>query len=101
MSLVCLLHVLDPYQVVRTASRETEVISLPPKFAIRKTSRLWAAALLISLLAACGGNKNDDETAADSGPPPTKEAAARFLTQATYGPTSADIDQLAQIGYRR
>jgi uncharacterized protein (DUF1800 family) len=101
MSLVCLLHVLDPYQVVRTASRETEVISLPPKFAIRKTSRLWAGALLISLLAACGGNKNDDENAADSGPPPTKEAAARFLTQATYGPTSADIDQLAQIGYRR
>ncbi|KQU78585.1 hypothetical protein ASE08_01930 [Rhizobacter sp. Root16D2] len=53
-------------------------------------------------MAACGGNKNDEENAAaDSGPPPTKEAAARFLTQATYGPTSADIDQLAQVGYRR
>lgn len=101
MSLVCLLHANDPYQVVRTAPRETEVISLPPTFAIRKTSRLWAGALLISLLAACGGNKNDEESAADSGPPPTKEAAARFLTQATYGPTAADIDQLAQVGYRR
>nr|WP_246868051.1 DUF1800 domain-containing protein [Rhizobacter sp. SG703] len=62
---------------------------------------MWAGALLISLLAACGGNKNDEENAADSGPPPTKEAAARFLTQATYGPTSADIDQLTQVGYRR
>ncbi|SHN02354.1 DUF1800 family protein [Rhizobacter sp. OV335] len=76
--------------------------SLPPTSAFRKTSRLWAGALLISLLAACGGNKNDDDAAAiDTSTPPTKEEAARFLTQATYGPTAADIDQLAQIGYRR
>jgi uncharacterized protein (DUF1800 family) len=101
MSLVCLLHAIDPYQVVRTAPRETEVKSLPPTSAFRKTSRLWAGALLISLLAACGGNKNDDEAAVDTSTPPTKEEAARFLTQATYGPTAADIDQLAQLGYRR
>lgn len=31
--------------------------------------------------------------------PPTEGEAARFLSQATFGPTKADVDRLMQIGY--
>jgi uncharacterized protein (DUF1800 family) len=47
-----------------------------------------------ALLAACGsgGEGEGDQIAVES---PTKEAASRFLAQATYGPTAAEIDRLA------
>jgi uncharacterized protein (DUF1800 family) len=65
---------------------------------------LWVTALL----AACGGGGGGG--GGDSGgstPPPvvvvempaTRAEAARFLTQATFGPTEADIDRVMAVGY--
>jgi uncharacterized protein (DUF1800 family) len=71
-----------------------------------------------TLLAACGGGGGDaDPTAAAAGgaagadpaavtgppsdPPATKGAAARFLTQATFGPSMTEVDQLMLLGYTR
>jgi uncharacterized protein (DUF1800 family) len=80
------------------------------------------AALLFSLtLAACGGGDEGGTTAtaaaagaagAGTGqpaaaagpatdPPATKGAAARFLTQASFGPSAAEIDRLSVLGYTR
>lgn len=53
-------------------------------------------------LAACGGGK--DDPAPDTGVPPSADKpasraeAARFLTQATFGPRSADVDRVMQQG---
>jgi uncharacterized protein (DUF1800 family) len=68
------------------------------------------------LLVACGGggegsNDNPPGSSADPGSTPattpgavvekpaSREQAARFLTQATFGPTDADIDRVMAIGY--
>jgi uncharacterized protein (DUF1800 family) len=61
----------------------------------------WAGAALISLLVACGGSKSDE---ASSSPPPqdvppTRSEASRFLTQASFGPTEAEIDRVMALGY--
>lgn len=65
-----------------------------------------AAALLLSaLLAACGGGAG--EPAADDGPgtlaaapkPATRLEAARFLAQASFGPTDESIDRVMAVGY--
>lgn len=63
---------------------------------MRPALRLAVSALLVAALAACGGKKDEQQS---DGPPPTKEEAARFLTQATYGPNAAQIDHLSQVGY--
>ncbi|MFO1214481.1 MAG: DUF1800 domain-containing protein [Burkholderiaceae bacterium] len=75
-------------------------------------SRLALCGVL--LLAACGGGGGADGesasgTASGSGPgagtpaakemPASREQAARFLTQATFGPTEADVDRVMAIGY--
>lgn len=53
---------------------------------------LASACLATILLAACGG--------ADEKPEPISEAeAVRFLAQASFGPTSADIAYLQSLGY--
>ena len=72
----------------------------------------WASAVV--LMTACGGSgsgvinnpAHDDggatarALAARAGEAPaTRAEAARFLTQATFGPTDADIDQLMAVGY--
>jgi uncharacterized protein (DUF1800 family) len=59
----------------------------------------WAA-VLIAVLAACGAGK-DDEAQADvvSGPSPSQTESARFLAQATYGPTEASINALSRSNY--
>ena len=55
-----------------------------------------------------GGGNGGDGSAAPSGPTPTAVAvekpatraeAARFLTQASFGPTDADIDRVLAVGY--
>jgi uncharacterized protein (DUF1800 family) len=69
------------------------------------------------LLAACGGGGDsgpgagpDGGTGASAGTgtggaaeakemPASREQAARFLTQATFGPTEAEVDRLMAIGY--
>lgn len=79
--------------------------------------RIAALAVLVALVSAgCGGGGsgggNDPSPVAPppaptpGGPPPVNDIpatdieAARFLTQATFGPTRADIARLRQIGYR-
>ena len=53
---------------------------------------LASACLATILLAACGG--------ADEKPEPiSEEEAVRFLAQASFGPTSADIAHLQSLGY--
>jgi len=68
----------------------------------------------VLLLAACGGgggggSEGLDDGAAASGNgtgsttapemPASREQAARFLTQATFGPTEAEVDRVMAIGY--
>jgi uncharacterized protein (DUF1800 family) len=75
--------------------------------------RTLVTILVPALLAACGGGGSessgspaaDGTPAAFSGPatdpPATKGAGARFLTQASFGPSAAEIDRLAVLGYTR
>ena len=66
------------------------------------------ALMLVALLTACGGGGGGGDSGGGGGttPPPvvvekpaTRDEAARFLTQATFGPTDADIDRVMAIGY--
>ncbi|MBU6436823.1 MAG: DUF1800 family protein [Betaproteobacteria bacterium] len=67
----------------------------------------WAGAVALTLLlSACGGGKSSSSgNPVAAGPDPTGLAkpsapeAARFLTQATFGPTQSSIDVLTQSGY--
>ena len=68
--------------------------------------RAGAALLLSALLAACGGGSGDSPPPTAPAPPPvvvekpaTRAEAARFLSQATFGPTDTDIDRVMAIGY--
>jgi len=68
--------------------------------------RTLAALLLTLLLAACGGGSSSETVTAPEPPPPvvvekpaTRAEAARFLTQATFGPTDADITRVMAVGY--
>ncbi len=65
-----------------------------------RIARGLAAIGLAATLAACGGGGGEDDAVA-SDAPATREEAARFLTQATFGPTQADIDRVMRIGYER
>ena len=81
-------------------------------FVRRVASCVALAAALV--LVACGGGGGGGGTGAGPAPPgpspsspapgdplPTKAQAARFLRQATFGATAAEIDRVAQIGYAR
>lgn len=67
---------------------------------------LLAAAASIVLIAACSGEK-EAETAGGAPAPapvdpavlPNDQQAVRFLSQATFGATQADVNHLKQIGY--
>jgi uncharacterized protein (DUF1800 family) len=70
--------------------------------------RLACALMLTALLAACGGGGGGGDSAPVAPAPPpapvvekpaTRAEAARFLTQATFGPTDADIDRVMAVGY--
>lgn len=58
-------------------------------------------ASVLVLLAACGGQTEEEVTplVPPPDPPASTAEAARFLTQATFGPTSADIQRLMTLGY--
>ena len=71
--------------------------------------RAVAAAVLLAIGACGGGGGGSDLSSGDlggTGPQaaalavvvPTQTEAARFLTQATFGPTSAEIDRLTALG---
>lgn len=71
---------------------------------MRPRFRHATAILALTLLAACGGGGGGG--GADTTPPPavvekpaTRAEAARFLTQASFGPTDNDIDRVMAIGY--
>ena len=56
------------------------------------------AASVVLALAACGGAKEEASGAA-SEIPASRSDAARFLTQASFGPTTAAVDRVMAIGY--
>jgi len=82
--------------------------------------RFFFAALVALSLAACGGGGGDaasdggsgaasggssSSTSPPPGPlateaPPTRTEAARFLSQASMGPTDTEIDRVVSLGYR-
>ncbi|SFZ76392.1 DUF1800 domain-containing protein [Chitinimonas taiwanensis] len=69
-------------------------------------------ALLLSLAACGGGGGGDSSSPADPGTtvptptppsgltPPSEADAQRFLSQATFGPTQANIDSLRTVGFK-
>ncbi|WP_426041272.1 DUF1800 domain-containing protein [Brevundimonas sp. TWP2-3-4b1] len=66
--------------------------------------RAWAAAFAIAIgLASCGGGSGGGD--GGTTPPPTPAPvlsdadAAKLLTQATFGPTDAEIDSVKLLGY--
>ncbi len=64
----------------------------------------WWAALLALALSACGGGGANSNAIANSQPqaisyPSTEDEARRFLTQATFGPTDAEVEVLKGKGY--
>lgn len=81
----------------------------------RVAGRALAGAIVFAaaLLGACGGSGGDGVAAPPTPlPPPTQPApppapvpaptrneAARFLTQATFGPSAADVDRVVALGY--
>ena len=67
-------------------------------------ARGWIAVVAAASLAACSGGGGGGQTAAPPAPPAaaaTPPEAARFLTQATFGPTEAEIGQVTSAGYAR
>lgn len=66
------------------------------------TMRSLLAACAVAVLAACGGGDKVSDSGAPAGASvkPTSDAeAVRFLQQATFGATAADIARVKQIGY--
>ena len=74
------------------------------KVQFNTSSKRVLVALSLAALAACGGGGGADSgsggaTGGTSEMPASRDAAARFLTQATFGPTEADVDRVMAIGY--
>lgn len=61
----------------------------------------FAIAMVLAIgLGACGSGGGDDSAVGDNAEmPASREAAARFLTQASFGPTEAEIDRVMSLGY--
>ena len=71
-----------------------------------RLARSAATAAVLAVLVACGGGKGDGSTDTGSTSSPQTEspsnapaAASRFLTQATFGPTSPEITRLSTMTY--
>jgi uncharacterized protein (DUF1800 family) len=74
----------------------------PGAAALRALARRGAAAGLLAVLAvlaACGSG-GGAAVPAPGDAPASREEAARFLTQATFGPTEAEIARVTALGYR-
>lgn len=73
---------------------------------LKRSRSVWLTAIVFAV-AACG-NVNDqsssngqpERNAPVADLPSTKQNAARFLTQATFGPTDASVAQVQALGYR-
>jgi uncharacterized protein (DUF1800 family) len=87
----------------RRAHRQGEQdVKLPQDCPLRTLpAPRWRTALAVGALAlvvaACGGGSGGS---GDSGPPPTPTEAARFLTQASFGPNDASLAALSQQSIR-
>lgn len=68
-------------------------------FCVRGLGRAALAMALAAALVACGGNKDEEEGGSSNPMPASRSEAARFLTQATFGPTSAEVDRVMSLGY--
>lgn len=73
--------------------------------AVRSGWRAAAVAFAL-VLAGCAGEESPADDAPSGAPSapsvgdkPTAAEASRFLTQATFGPTQSDIDELVSVGY--
>lgn len=73
---------------------------------VQRLARGLGTIAVIAVLSACGGNKDGDSEQQQSYLPPvgadapdSREAAARFLTQATFGPTDASVQRVMDLGY--
>jgi uncharacterized protein (DUF1800 family) len=74
-----------------------------------RVAGVWLPGLLALLLSACGGGGGGGASTGPITPPPpppppppaalTDADAARFLIQASFGPTHADIEQVKKLGY--
>jgi uncharacterized protein (DUF1800 family) len=65
---------------------------------LTRRTRTGLAVVMVALVAACGAGKENDEqqTPSNIGPAPTRNEAARFLAQASHGPTEASINALTR-----
>jgi uncharacterized protein (DUF1800 family) len=57
-------------------------------------------AAVVALVAACGGGGSPNDPVPPAQTAPTRAQASRFLGQATFGASAAEIDRVTQIGYR-
>jgi len=90
-----------PSQGVVLKTHETQS-ALPVSSRLAGVRTALAAGALAALIAACGGGSSSStasSSSADSLPPPTQSESARFLTQASIGPTEASTSSLTQQGY--
>lgn len=63
--------------------------------------RAHGVALLTVLLVACGGSSDSNDSPDDPAVamPASRGEAARFLAQASFGPTTSSVDQVMSLGY--
>jgi uncharacterized protein (DUF1800 family) len=76
---------------------ETTAVNHPSLRACLAT--LAAVAALTACGGGGGGGESNETPPAVVEKPATREEAARFLAQATFGPTEADIDRVMALGY--
>ena len=80
-----------------------KVQTLGPRGGHARLAGVAAAAALCIALASCGGGSGSSTDTSGSTPPAnepvSKAESARFLTQASFGPTEAEIDAVATTGY--
>lgn len=71
---------------------------------LKRRARTGLALVMAALVVACGAGKENDEAGGQqlptaTGPAPTRNEAARFLAQASYGPTEASINALTRSNF--
>ncbi|MGL4574318.1 MAG: DUF1800 domain-containing protein [Burkholderiaceae bacterium] len=72
---------------------------------LARPAKMALAGGILAILAACGSGNKDDESGGGTPPPPVADKpastteAARFLAQATMGPTEAATAELMNAGY--
>jgi uncharacterized protein (DUF1800 family) len=90
-----------------TAESRQQILHSEPLHCLsqQKRKRILQAVAICTMLTlnACGGGKSDPSASATENQPTarapmSKAEAARLLTQATYGPTMAEIERVAAMG---